>query len=134
MSLVSLMFPVSAPLLLARLSLLCLVRSHALAEAGCVLSLKKLAEDASPATRERVALCFRRLATEPSNRGLIVQQGGLVRLPLTQSYFILQYHSKEQRTIESLRYCLDLEVEFILRDILVSCRGRVSILYGVTML
>ncbi|CAM9199761.1 unnamed protein product [Laminaria digitata] len=52
-------------------------RSHALAEAGCVMSLKKLAEDASPATRERVALCFRRLATEPLNRGLIVQQGGL---------------------------------------------------------
>ncbi|CAN0053782.1 unnamed protein product, partial [Ectocarpus fasciculatus] len=52
-------------------------RSHALAEAGCVVSLKKIAEDASPATRERVALCFRRLATDPSNRGLIVQQGGL---------------------------------------------------------
>lgn len=55
-------------------------RSHALTEAGCVVSLKKIAEDASPATRERVALCFRRLATEPLNRGLIVQQGGLVRL------------------------------------------------------
>lgn len=55
-------------------------RSHALTEAGCVVSLKKIAEDASPATRERVALCFRRLATEPLNRGLIVQQGGLVSL------------------------------------------------------
>lgn len=54
-------------------------RSHALVEAGCVVSLKKIAEDASPATRERIALCFRRLATEPMNRGLIVQQGGLVR-------------------------------------------------------
>ncbi|CBJ28789.1 conserved unknown protein [Ectocarpus siliculosus] len=52
-------------------------RSHALAEAGCVVSLKKIAEDASPATRERIALCFRRLATDSSNRGLIVQQGGL---------------------------------------------------------
>eukprot|EP00903_Cladosiphon_okamuranus_P017674 g16275.t1 len=55
-------------------------RSHALAEAGCVVSLRKIAEDASPATRERVALCFRRLATEPMNRGLIVQQGGLALL------------------------------------------------------
>ena len=63
------------------------VRSHALAEAGCVMSLKKLAEDASPATRQRVALCFRRLATEPLNRGLIVQQGGLVSVPLTQGYY-----------------------------------------------
>ena len=44
-----------------------------------MVSLKKIAEDASPATKERVALCFRRLATEPLNRGLIVQQGGLVR-------------------------------------------------------
>eukprot|EP00752_Nemacystus_decipiens_P003774 g3475.t1 len=55
-------------------------RSHALTEAGCVVALKKIAEDASPATRERVALCFRRLATEPLNRGLIVQQGGLALL------------------------------------------------------
>lgn len=62
------------------LSRVCFSRSHALTEAGCVVSLKKIAEDASPATRERVALCFRRLATEPLNRGLIVQQGGLVRL------------------------------------------------------
>lgn len=54
-------------------------RSHALTEAGAVLSLKNIAEGASSATRERLALCFRRLATEPLNRGLIVQQGGLVR-------------------------------------------------------
>lgn len=67
--------------LVARFCLcVCIARSHALTEAGCVVSLKKIAEDASPATRERVALCFRRLATEPLNRGLIVQQGGLVRL------------------------------------------------------
>ena len=58
-----------------------LSRSHALVEAGCVFALKKVAEGASPATKERIALCFRRLATEPLNRGLIVQQGGLVRGP-----------------------------------------------------
>ncbi|CAM9409161.1 unnamed protein product [Ascophyllum nodosum] len=55
-------------------------RSHALVEAGCVFALKKVAEGASPATKERIALCFRRLATEPLNRGLIVQQGGLALL------------------------------------------------------
>ena len=69
------------------------VRSHALAEAGCVLSLKKLAEEASPATRERVALCFRRLATEPLNRGLIVQQGGLVSVTLSTFTGLGRYHS-----------------------------------------
>lgn len=45
-----------------------------------MLALKKMADSASPATRERIALCFRRLATEPLNRGLVVQQGGLVRI------------------------------------------------------
>ncbi|CAM9295729.1 unnamed protein product, partial [Discosporangium mesarthrocarpum] len=54
--------------------------SHALAEAGVVQTLKQIALDASPTTKERVALCFRRLATEPLNRGLIIQQGGLTLL------------------------------------------------------
>lgn len=61
-------------------------RSHALAEAGCILSLKNIAEGASLATKERIAPTFRRLGTEPMHKDLIVQQRGLVSFPQPLPY------------------------------------------------